>query len=68
MTYTLTDSFEVEIPKELREKLGLKAGDEVAWQVTGTSAKLVRVPTYEEMVGSLKGYDVSGYRDEGDRV
>ena len=68
MTYTLTDSFEVELPKELREKLGLKAGDEVAWQVTGTSAKLVRVPTYEEMVGSLKGYDVSGYRDEGDRV
>ena len=68
MTYTLTDSFEVELPKELREKLGLKAGDEVAWLVTGTSAKLVRVPTVEEMTGSLKGYDVSGYRDEGDRA
>ena len=68
MTYKLSSNFEVEVPKELRGKLGLNVGDEVAWIVTGTSAKLVRVPTYEEIRGSLKGYDVSGYRDEGDRV
>ena len=64
----LTPNFEVEIPEELREQLGLQVGDEVAWVVEGKSAKLVRVPRIEEMKGTLRGFDVSGYRDEGDRV
>jgi AbrB family looped-hinge helix DNA binding protein len=68
MTFTLTPQFEVTIPKEVRELMELQPGDEVAWIVAGKSVKLVRVPRVDEMKGTLKGYDVSGYRDEGDRV
>ncbi|MFN0106762.1 MAG: AbrB/MazE/SpoVT family DNA-binding domain-containing protein [Bryobacteraceae bacterium] len=67
MTFKLTSDFKVEIPTELREKLGLKEGDEVTWVGHGRSASLLRVPTVEEMMGTLKGMDVSGYRDEEDR-
>ena len=52
MTYTLTDTFEVEVPKELREKLGLKVGDEVEWVLTGTSARIVRAPKVDEQTTS----------------
>ena len=48
MTYTLTDTFEVEVPKELRENLGLTVGDEVEWILTGESARIVRVPKVDE--------------------
>jgi|JI61114C2RNA_FD_contig_41_2012003_length_746_multi_4_in_0_out_0_2 bifunctional DNA-binding transcriptional regulator/antitoxin component of YhaV-PrlF toxin-antitoxin module len=68
MSLKLTPNFEVEIPKELRDQLGLQVGDEVAWVFEGKSAKLVRVPTIDEMKGTLRGYDVGSYRDEGDRV
>ena len=48
MTYTLTDTFEVEVPRELRDNLGLKVGDEVEWVLTEESARIVRVPKVDE--------------------
>ena len=48
MTYTLTSDYEVEVPKELRESLSLKVGDEVEWVLTGNSATIVRVPDVDE--------------------
>ncbi|MBI2686733.1 MAG: AbrB/MazE/SpoVT family DNA-binding domain-containing protein [Acidobacteria bacterium] len=66
MRYELPESFQIEVPKEVRDCLGLKPGDGVAWICGRKGVEFVRVPTVEEMAGTLKGYDVSGYRDEPD--
>ena len=68
MRYELPESFQIEVPIEVRDYLGLKPGDGVAWICGQQEARLVRVPTVAEMKGTLKGHDISGYRDEGDRV
>ena len=66
MSVKLSSKFQIVIPKEIRKNLGLKAGDKVAWVGSRKSPSLVRVPTLEEMIGTMKGCDVSGYRDEED--
>ena len=67
MSVTVTSKFQIVIPKEIREQMGLKAGDKVAWVGSRKNKRLVRVPTIDEMAGTMKGYDWSGYRDEEDR-
>ena len=67
MSVTVTSKFQIVIPKEIREQMGLKPGDKVAWVGSRKNKRLVRVPTIDELAGIMKGMDVSGYRDEEDR-
>lgn len=66
MSIKVSSKFQIVIPKEIRKELGLKPGDKVTWVGSRKNKRLVRVPTLDEMIGTLKGMDVSGYRDEMD--
>lgn len=63
----VTSDFQVTIPLEIRERMGLKPGDKVAFVGHPKTPSLVRVPTLDEMIGTMKDCDISGYRDEEDR-
>ena len=63
----VSSEYQITIPLEVRKRMGIQPGDEVAFVGHPKNPSLVRVPTLEEMIGSMKGCDVSGYRDEGDR-
>ncbi len=55
------------IPEHVRERLGLKPGDDVAWILFDGSFRFIRVPTMAEARGSFKGMDTSNIREEEDR-
>lgn len=50
---TLTSKGQVTIPKAIRDELGLKPHDKIAFFVENGCAKLQRYPTLEELAGSL---------------
>ena len=68
MAYELSKSYQVEIPCDVREYMGLKESDLVAWICVDKEARLVRVPTVEEMKGTMKGFDAADIRDESNRI
>ncbi len=67
-TVTVSSKYQIVIPKEVREALDIKPGQEFAVLVKGTSISLVPVPTLEELRGILKGADLSGLREKVDRL
>ncbi|MCU0830705.1 MAG: AbrB/MazE/SpoVT family DNA-binding domain-containing protein [Rhizobiaceae bacterium] len=68
VSVTLSSKFQISIPKGVRESQGWKAGDKFAFVPRGDGTyALVKVPTLEELIGSAKGADPTGYRDRTDR-
>lgn len=65
---TLSPKFQVVIPKQVRERMGLKPGEKL--QVIHFDGRIELVPLrpMKEMRGFLKGYDRSFECDEDDRV
>ena len=65
---TVSPKFQVVIPQKVREMLGVKAGQKMT--VLAYDNRIVLIPTQpvQESRGSLKGMDVTGERDEEDRV
>lgn len=49
----LTSKGQVTIPKEVRDALGLSAGDSVLFRVEGRHAVLARTPNLLELAGSV---------------
>jgi len=66
-TATLSSKFQISIPKQVREDLGLKPGQKFAFIRVGRSIKLVPQPTIDELFGLAKGARTDGYRDREDR-
>jgi AbrB family looped-hinge helix DNA binding protein len=64
---TISPKFQVVIPKEIREKLGLKPGQKVQTIVYDDRIELILVRPIKKMRGFLKGIDTSVERDE-DRI
>jgi AbrB family looped-hinge helix DNA binding protein len=64
---TLSNKYQVIIPKEVREKIGLKAG--VSFEVIAYSNRIELVPIkpMRSLKGILKGIDTNIIRDE-DRI
>jgi antitoxin PrlF len=50
---TLTSKGQVTIPKEIRDKLGLKPHDKIQFFIENGHARFQRLPSLEELVGSL---------------
>lgn len=67
-TATLSSKFQISVPKEVREALGLKPGQKLAFINTGTGIRLVPQPTMAELVGVMRGANTEGVRDREDRV
>ena len=64
---TVSPKFQVVIPKEVREKLGLSPGQKIQMVVYGDRIVLIPVRPAKQMRGFLKGINTRVKR-EGDRV
>lgn len=63
---TLSSKFQISIPKDIREEMGLKAGQKFAFLRTGRSLKLVPQPKIEELFGLGAGAHTGDYRDRSE--
>jgi AbrB family looped-hinge helix DNA binding protein len=64
---TLSANFEIVIPEELREKLGLKPGDKLDLYERDGSIRISRHRPITELRGMCKGMKWDDYRDRNDR-
>ena len=64
---TLSSKFQISVPKEVREALGLEPGQKLAFINTGTGIRLVPQPTFGELVGVMRGANTEGVCDREDR-
>jgi AbrB family looped-hinge helix DNA binding protein len=65
-TVTVSSKFQVVIPKQIREKLGLSPGQKVQAILCGDRIELIPVRSIKEMRGFLKGIATTVER-EADR-
>ncbi len=65
---TVSSRFRVLIPKEIRERLGLRPGQRLSVTATGGVIRLVPVPTLQDLRGIARGADARGVREKGDRL
>jgi AbrB family looped-hinge helix DNA binding protein len=64
---TVSPKFQIVIPKEIRERLDLKPGQQVALIDRGSYVALVPERPISELGGIAKGAPTDDYRDETDR-
>ena len=65
-TATVSEKFQVVIPRRVREQLHLKPGEKLAFVVQGRSLHVVPVGTLDSLRGLAAGADTSGVRDRSD--
>ncbi len=65
---TLSSTFQLAIPKAVREELHLHAGQRFAVITQGDIISLVPIPELAELRGIAKGADTGNYRDGSDRT
>ncbi len=65
---TLTEKFQIGIPKAFREALHLKAGQQFAFIARGDSIVMVPKRSLTEMRGSLSGANTDDVRDRTERL
>ena len=63
----ISPKFQIVIPKEIRERLDLKPGQQVALIERQGLITIVPQRPISELRGVLKGADTTGYRDKTDR-
>jgi len=63
VTVTLSKKYQIVIPKEMRDKLGLKPGQKCEMMVIDNRIVLIPVRPVTEMRGFLKGIDTGVERD-----
>ena len=66
-TVTISPKYQVVIPKEIRDRLGLLPGQKIQAIAYGGRIELIPVRPAQQMKGFLKGIDTKVER-EGDRV
>ncbi len=65
---TVSSKYQVVIPKDVRERIGLKPGQKLSVIATASGIQLVRVPTLEELRGIARGANAGGLREKEDRL
>ena len=65
---TLSSDFQVTIPRQLVEKMGLKSGGTMQIVSRGNSIELIPANSMKEFRGVFKGADLSIERDDEDRL
>ncbi len=66
-TVTVSPKFQVVIPQDVRESVGIKPGDRMVVLQKGDVIYLVRVGSIKSMKGFAKGVSSKGVRDESER-
>ncbi len=64
----LSSKFQVVIPREIREKMNLKAGEEIIMIETAGVLHLVPQRPIKQMRGFVKGGNTQNIREEEDRI
>ena len=67
-TVTISPKFQVVIPKDIRERLGLVPGQKVQAIAVGDRIEFLPVRPASELRGVLSGLDTRVFRDENDRL
>ena len=52
-SYTITSKFQVTIPKEAREELGISANDKVQFKTSNNHLVIEKVPSMKEVADSI---------------
>ncbi len=65
---TLSEKFQISIPKAVRSAHDWKAGQKFAFIPKGHAVMLVPVPEVSELFGIAAGANADGYRDRDDLV
>ena len=65
---TVSPKFQIVIPKEIREEMGVRRGQKFSIIVQRGVIKLVPVQPLREYRGFTRGIPTDGYRDETDRL
>ena len=63
----LSSKFQIVIPAEIRDKMNLKAGEEIVMIETAGVIHLVPQKPIKQMRGFVKGGDTQNIREEEDR-
>ncbi|MBM4036767.1 MAG: AbrB/MazE/SpoVT family DNA-binding domain-containing protein [Planctomycetes bacterium] len=61
---TVSPKYQIVIPREIRERMGIRPGQKVALMPFGGKVVLVPIRPMKEMRGFLKGIDTTIERDE----
>jgi AbrB family looped-hinge helix DNA binding protein len=64
----ISPKFQIVIPKEIRERMGLKPGQTVSLIDRGETITMVPERPLSELRGILRGASIDDYRDETDRL
>ena len=64
----VSSKYQVVIPKSVRERFQIKPGQRLAILAKAGSITLLPVPSLDEMIGSAKGINPEGLREEVDRL
>jgi AbrB family looped-hinge helix DNA binding protein len=64
---TLTEKFQIGIPKAFRDDLGLKAGQQFVFVAKGDSIIMIPRRSISEVRGLLKGANTDNVRDRANR-
>ncbi|MGC9316686.1 MAG: AbrB/MazE/SpoVT family DNA-binding domain-containing protein [Armatimonadota bacterium] len=64
---TVSSKYQVVIPRDVRERLGIKPGQELQVIVKQGTIHLVPVPALRDLRGLVKGIDTSDIREKEDR-
>ncbi|MBV9570077.1 MAG: AbrB/MazE/SpoVT family DNA-binding domain-containing protein [Alphaproteobacteria bacterium] len=66
-TATLSEKFQISIPKAVREHQRWRPGQEFVFIPKGHGVLVMPVPEQKELTGLAKGAKKTGYRDRRDR-
>jgi AbrB family looped-hinge helix DNA binding protein len=67
-TSTISSKYQIVIPREIRERFGLKPGQRVVFIPYRRTLRVVTVPAIAEAYGFIDGIDTTIEREEQDRL
>jgi bifunctional DNA-binding transcriptional regulator/antitoxin component of YhaV-PrlF toxin-antitoxin module len=67
-TATLSDKFQISVPKAVQEAEGYKAGRRFAFVPKPSGMILMPIPSPDELAGTPNGSTPADFRDRDDRV
>lgn len=65
---TISSQFRIVIPKAVRERLQLRAGQKLGVLIKGGTVSLVQVRPIQELKGIANGGSMGAYREHDDRL
>ncbi|MDI6639319.1 MAG: AbrB/MazE/SpoVT family DNA-binding domain-containing protein [Methanocellales archaeon] len=66
-TVTVSSKYQVVIPRDIRERLGLRPGEKMVMIEKDNLIHMIRIRDIKDVVGLVKGITTKGLRDERER-